>query len=233
MSITSTTGVGTGTSAADAAAASGSGNTNALGKDSFLKLLITQMQNPDPLSPMDNTTFLAQLAQFSSLEQMQNLNDKFDASMALSQSLNNSAAAGLIGRHVRASGDTVQLGASGSVDLGYFLPQEADSVTVTIYDANGNLVRTLPGQPASTGANSFQWDGNNSSGARAGAGAYTFKVAAVGQDGSAIQATSLVDGTVDGVTYKNGMAYLMVDGREVTMADLLEVGQSGSQTQGH
>ena len=120
MQVSSTTAA---TAAANTQGVQGS-SRQALGKDDFLKLLITQMRYQDPLSPMDNTQFLAQMAQFSSLEQMQNLNESFDQSMLLSQSLNNSSAAGFIGRHVRASGDGVTLGPSGSVELGYFLPVE-------------------------------------------------------------------------------------------------------------
>jgi flagellar basal-body rod modification protein FlgD len=196
-----------------------------LGKDDFLKLLITQMRYQDPLSPMDNSQFLAQMAQFSSLEQMTNLNASFDQSMLLTQSLNNSSAAGLIGRHVRASGDQVTLGSSGSVELGYFLPQDAESVTVTVSDSQGREVRTLVPTETAAGAHRFEWNGNDIDGSRVAAGSYTFKVSAKDADGAAITATSVVNGLVQGVTYKNGTAYLLVDDREVTLSQVLEVYQ--------
>src|SRR5690554_5797965 len=114
-------------------------------RDAFLQLLITQLRYQDPLSPMENEAFLAQLAQFSSLEQMQLLNANFASSMALAQSEANSSATGLIGRYVRASGDSVSLPPEGNVSLGYFLGSDA-TVELTIYDSRGVAVRhvTLP-----------------------------------------------------------------------------------------
>lgn len=194
-------------------------------KDSFLKLLITQMQHQDPLSPMDNTQLLAQMAQFSSLEQMQNLNASFETNLLLTQALNNSAAAGLIGRHVRASGDTVALGESGGVELGYFLPVEAEMVTITIYDSQGREVRTLVSDQTDTGAQRFTWNGNDLSGRRVAAGDYRFSVSAKNENGAEIPATSLVSGLVEGVTYRNGGAYLLVGGREISLSEVLEVYQ--------
>lgn len=201
------------------------GSRQALGKDDFLKLLITQMRYQDPLSPMDNTQFLAQMAQFSSLEQMQNLNESFDQSMLISQSLNNSSAAGFIGRHVRASGDGVTLGSTGGVELGYFLPQEAATVTVTVLDEQGREVRTLVSDGTTAGAHKLEWDGADLDGRRVAAGSYTFRVSAKNADGTDASATSVVTGLVQGITFKNGSAYLLVDGREVPLSEVLEVYQ--------
>jgi flagellar basal-body rod modification protein FlgD len=197
----------------------------AMGKDDFLKLLITQMRYQDPLSPMDNTQFLSQMAQFSSLEQMQNLNESFDQSLLISQSLNNSSAAGLIGRHVRASGENVTLGTAGSVELGYFLPADAATVAVTVLDDQGREVRTLVGDATTAGAHRLEWDGADLDGRRVAAGSYTFKVSAKDADGIDVHATSVVTGLVQGITFKNGSAYLLVDGREVSLSEVLEVYQ--------
>jgi flagellar basal-body rod modification protein FlgD len=196
-----------------------------LGKDDFLKLLITQMRYQDPLNPMDNSQFLAQMAQFTSLEQMQNLNTSFTQSMQLTQSLNNTASASFIGKHVRAAGDTVTLGSNGSVELGYFLPADAQSVTVTVLDSSGREVRTLVSDGLSTGAHNVTWNGADLDGQRLAAGKYTFKVSAKDADGAEIAGTSLVNGLVQGITYKSGVAYLLVDGREVPLSDVLEVTQ--------
>jgi flagellar basal-body rod modification protein FlgD len=223
MQISSTGSTDTSQTAASAASSTTASATNVLGKDSFLKLLITQMKNQDPLSPMDNTAFVAQLAQFSSLEQMQNLNSKIDSALQLGQSMNNANASGLIGREVRASGNSVSLTSGGSADLGYFLSAAADQVTVTVSDSQGNLVRTFAGASGTAGDNSVAWDGLTSSGNRAPAGSYTFKVIATDTSGAAVTATPLVNGVVSGVTYRSGVAYLMVNGREVPFSDLLEV----------
>lgn len=220
MEITSTT-----STASAAAGAASAASRETLDKDSFLKLLITQMQYQDPLSPMDNTEFLAQMAQFSSLEQMQNLNASFETNMLLTQALNNSAAAGLIGRHVRAAGDGIPVGETGSVELGYFLPAEAETVSITIYDSRGNPVRTLVSDQTGSGAQRITWNGTDLDGNRVPAGDYTFTVSAKNEDGAAIEATTLVSGLVEGVTYRNGGAYLLVEGREISLSEVLEVFQ--------
>jgi flagellar basal-body rod modification protein FlgD len=217
-----------GTTAATAATGTQSAQSSSrqtLGKDDFLKLLITQMRYQDPLSPMDNSQFLAQMAQFSSLEQMQNLNESFDQSMLISQSLNNSSAAGFIGRHVRAAGDGVTLGSTGSAELGYFLPAEAATVTVTVLDEQGREVRTLVAEGTTAGAHRLDWDGADLDGRRVAAGSYTFEVSAKDADGIDVSATSVVTGLVEGITFKNGSAYLLVDGREVSLSEVLEVYQ--------
>jgi flagellar basal-body rod modification protein FlgD len=221
MNISSTT------AATAATATTGVQGTSreALGKDDFLKLLITQLQNQDPLSPMDNSQFLAQMAQFSSLEQMQNLNASFDESMLISQSLSNSSAAGFIGRHVRAAGDGVTLGTTGSVELGYFLPSDAATVTLTVLDEQGREVRTLTADETTAGAHRLEWDGADLDGRRVAAGSYTFEVSAKDADGLDVSATSVVTGLVDGITFQNGSAYLLVDGREVPLSEVLEVYQ--------
>jgi flagellar basal-body rod modification protein FlgD len=221
MQISSTTAATTGTGTQGVQGSS----REALGKDDFLKLLITQMRYQDPLSPMDNSQFLSQMAQFSSLEQMQNLNESFDQSMLLSQSLNNSSAAGFIGRHVRASGDGVTLGTTGSAELGYFLPTDAATVTLTVLDDQDREVRTLVADGTTAGAHRLEWDGTDLDGRRVAAGSYTFKVSAKDADGVDVNATSVVTGLVQGITFKNGSAYLLVDGREVSLSEVLEVYQ--------
>jgi flagellar basal-body rod modification protein FlgD len=200
-----------------------------LGKESFLQLLVTQMRYQDPLSPMDNQAFLAQLAQFSSLEQMQNLNQKYDATVALTQSLSNSAATAMIGRQVRASGSSVELGESGPAGLGYFLAQEAETVTLTIADGEGRPVRTLVSSEGAAGAHRLSWDGNDAEGLRLPPGTYTIRVAAVDGSGAEVAASSLIEGVVDGVTFRNGSAFLMVGGREISLSQLLEVSMDGSR----
>ncbi|MCA9730159.1 MAG: hypothetical protein KC729_20915, partial [Candidatus Eisenbacteria bacterium] len=191
-------------------------------RDAFLQLLITQMRYQDPLSPMDNEAFLAQLAQFSSLEQMQQLNENFTNSMALAQSEANSSATGLIGRYVRASGDTVTLGAQGDVSLGYFLGADA-SVDVTIYDGQGAAVRHVTLPEGVSGSNEWMWDGRNDAGERLGAGAYTFTIDAYDANGESVNAASTVLGRVEGVTFQSGTAELLVGGKEIPLSSVFEV----------
>ena len=112
-----------------------------LGKDDFLKLLITQLKNQDPLNPTDGTAFASQLAQFSSLEQLSNLNDAIQQSMSnslyLTQSINNSLASNLVGKNVTVLSDSVTNTGQGETQLGYTLPQNAASASIEIQDEYG------------------------------------------------------------------------------------------------
>lgn len=198
------------------------GSGGSLGKDEFLTLLVTQLRYQDPLSPMENEAFVAQLAQFSSLEQMQALNAKIDASTLLTQSLNNSAAAGLIGRHVRANGDTVRYDGE-TTEVGYFLQAEAQEVTMTLYDGEGRAVRTLHSQEGEVGAHRLSWDGRDEAGLELPPGDYEVRVEAKDAARAAVPVLTVITGKVDGVTFQGGSALLLVNGREVPLSSLLEV----------
>ena len=194
-----------------------------MGKDEFLKLLTIQLKYQDPLEPMGNTEFLAQLAQFTSLEQLMNMNGNLQANFLMMQSLNNSSSASFIGKTLRASGNSVYLPAEEDTTLHYKLASTA-KVTVKIYDENGNLVRTIsPETWQNAGDNEIVWDGKDSTGNRKMSGTYTFEVEAVDADGNKIGVTTFIEGTVTGVRYVNGLAIFLLGEIEVNYANILEV----------
>jgi flagellar basal-body rod modification protein FlgD len=204
-------------------ASTSTSSENVLGKDDFLKLLVTQMQNQDPMSPMENTEFVAQLAQFSALEQMQNLNENFTEQSALIQSLNNNVAASLVGRTVSISGNQFPLAEEGEVTLGFELAGPAESVTVNIYDGSGEIVDTIGLDDLEAGLHRIEWDGLDSDGDRAAVGTYYSEVLATDADGGSVTAVPFFSGTVDSIAFENGVAYLNVDGMPVALAALWEV----------
>ena len=131
-------------------------------RDDFMKLLIAQLQNQDPLSPMDNQQFAVQLAQFNSLEQLIGLNEKFD-SLATQQGLAtqfNSAA--LIGKQVAGNGNKINLDGSGKANLHYVLGANAANVTVKVLNSDGAVVRQIAVGSQNGGAQNAIWDGKNS-----------------------------------------------------------------------
>ncbi len=201
---------------------------NTLGKDDFLSLLVTQMRNQDPLDPMKGTDFAAQLAQFSSLEQLTNMNTSLQQSLSanavLSSSINNALAASLIGKDVRATASSFHYSAAGSAQLGYSLTVPAASASVKIYDSNGTLVRTLTGG-VNTGDNTVVWDGTNDAGQAVGAGDYTFKVSAADSTGNDLSTSSFIFGKVSGVRFKSDGSVFVIDGVEVSLANILEIMQ--------
>jgi flagellar basal-body rod modification protein FlgD len=200
-----------------------------LGKDDFLKLLTVQLQHQDPLEPQDNTEMVAQLAQFSSLEQLENMNanlsSSLDLDLILTQVLNNTAAAGLIGKSVLANGDAVEVEAGESASVNFDLSANAESLTVTIYDESGTLIRTIEETGVEAGRQSVEWDGKDLSGNDVSGGTYTFKVTAADGEGNSIGVTPLVMGSVNVVKFVNGEAVLVIDGIEVAISEIVEIYQ--------
>ncbi len=205
----------------------GSTGKSVLGTDDFLKLLVTQLQNQDPLSPLSGSDFAAQLAQFSSVEQLSNisstLTQSVSANQLLSQSISNALAATFIGKQVRASGETFNLTGSGDVKLGYTLASAADTVTVNIKDKTGAVVRTLQVQGTDAGDNTFTWDGKDDHNQVLNPGTYTFDVSAKDAKGVTINASGFSFGTVSAVRYKANGTVFVVDGLEIPLSDILEI----------
>lgn len=206
------------------------GSPRILGKDDFLKLLTVQLQHQDPLEPQDNSEMVAQLAQFSSLEQLENMNrnlaSSLDLDLILTQVLNNTAAAGLIGKSVLAGGNSVMLEESGeAVPIRFDLAANAESLTVAIYDESGTLVRTIEQKGVEAGRQSVEWDGKNSSGKGVSGGTYTFRVTATDGEGNSIDVNPLVMGSVDVVKFVNGEAVLVIGGVEVAISQIIEIYQ--------
>ncbi len=176
-----------------------------LGEDQFLQLLVTQLSNQDPLNPLDGQEFAAQLAQFSTVEQLVNIKGTLEGNNAsidlLSQSTNAGIAAGLIGQTIEAEGNAVDWSGESDVPLAFDLGAAATSVTITIRDEAGNVVRTLDAGAMGKGDQTVDWDGTNADGATVEQGVYTFEVAATDADGNTVTATTLMRGAVDRVTF--------------------------------
>jgi flagellar basal-body rod modification protein FlgD len=167
----------------DAAGPSGSAVSapapNILGKDDFLTLLVAQLQHQDPLNPQDSTEFTAQLAQFSSLEQLGNVNDNLEYLKLATAAANNTEAVSLIGKQIIAAGNAIQREDGAAVACNFELAAEASAVAVNIYDPNGNFIRTFEGGALSAGAQALEWDGKDSQGHSVPDGVYSFEVLAV------------------------------------------------------
>jgi flagellar basal-body rod modification protein FlgD len=176
-----------------------------MGKDDFLQLLVTQLSNQDPLNPMDGQQFAAQLAQFSSVEQLINLNDSMSAQAEmtglLSQNMNNGVATGLIGKQIVASGNQVGLGESGTAPVGFELDSAANDITIAIKDASGIVVRTIQMGSTKAGTHEVPWDGRGDGGSRLPEGVYSFEVTGKDADGKAVTAAPIMKGTIDRVSF--------------------------------
>lgn len=198
---------------------------DALGRDAFLTMLVAQLQNQDPLNPTDGTEFSTQLAEFSQLEQLMNLNDSIES---LDQTLTQSSEddlLGYVGMQVTGNADTMHVD-EGSVSGGFYNLSQPAEVSVIITDANGATIKTLsPGQQEA-GSHIISWDGTDASGTAVADGTYYYTVMANSGAGFE-QISATVSGTVDGITYNNGNAYLVVQGIVLDPESLTSVTDPG------
>jgi flagellar basal-body rod modification protein FlgD len=175
-------------------------------QDRFLKLLVTQMKNQDPLNPMDNAQVTSQMAQLSTVSGIDKLNATVQAlsdSMAAAQSLQ---AASMIGHAALVPGKQIDL-LKGQSDAAVELAQPADKVTVTISDSKGSVVRTLQLGAQDAGVVGFKWDGTDNTGTAVADGSYTFSATAV-LGGKSSTPTTLSYGLVNSVSLTSSGAML-------------------------
>tara|TARA_B100000029_G_scaffold514851_1_gene619308 strand:+ start:2553 stop:3230 length:678 start_codon:yes stop_codon:yes gene_type:complete len=201
-----------------------------MAKDEFLKLLVTQLSHQDPMQPMESHQFASQLAQFSSLEQLQNLNGTMQegvmSDFMMAQSINSTLATTLIGKEATAVGNDFTIQTDELSNLSFNLDGPAQTVTVTIRDAAGNVVNTITETGLSGGEHSVEWDGKNSDGMTMPEGDYSFSVLAVNADNETVGVSPVISGQIEGVTFEDGNIVLMINGNKITMGDVIEISQS-------
>jgi flagellar basal-body rod modification protein FlgD len=201
--------------AASSTAKSESKRKDVVQKEEFLNILVTQLKNQDPLNPMENDRFAVDLAQFSQLEQLRNLNEKFDKSGGGDAS----SMAQYLGHDVAIKSSSVQLGDANadSIDVVLKAPGE---VNLDVLDANGEVVTTVPLGYQDAGRHTFDLNGKTPL-----SGQYSFKVMAASAGGAAVEAESYVLGQVTGfVPGPDGK--LLVGDREVNVGDVALVKKS-------
>lgn len=170
-----------------------------LGQDVFLKLMVTQLSNQNPLDPLDNTEFVAQLAQFSSVEGIDKLNTTMEAMSANFQSSQAIQASSLVGRSVIVETDSAYLANNGQISGSVQVPYQTDSMTMNIYNSSGALVRSAILGGAEQGDVNFTWDGTDDAGNAQSADNYRFEfIGAYGED--SLQLATQMNANVDSVT---------------------------------
>jgi flagellar basal-body rod modification protein FlgD len=191
-------------------------------QDRFMKLLITQMKNQDPLNPMDNAQVTSQMAQLSTVTGIEKLNASMASMQSSYQASQTMQATSLIGHGVLVPGSSATR-ADGKAVLGIDLPAAADKVTVTIRDGAGKAIHKIELGQQAAGTLPLAWDGKTDSGATAANGQYSFDVKA-SSAGSAIKAGTLAFGQVGSVsTGASGVKLNLTNGGSATMADVREI----------
>lgn len=199
-------------------------------QDKFMKLLVTQLQNQDPLNPMDNAAMTSQLAQLSTVTGINKVNSTLESLRSDIASTQSATAIGLIGKGILVEGKGVELSSSTDADgkttsssvFGVDLPSDAQSVTIEIKDSGGKTVRTMSMTNAEAGTYPITWDGSTDAKTTAAAGSYTFTVSA-SNAGSTVTATPLQLAAVASVSTGSGGVKLNTSLGHFSMSDVKEV----------
>jgi flagellar basal-body rod modification protein FlgD len=222
QSVTPTTTASTATSTSTASASGGS-----LGKEDFLKLLVAQMKNQDPMNPTDPDQMASQLAQFSSLEQLVNINDNLNAqsetNSAMATALNNSSAVSVLGKTVLALGDNVQVTGSGSDSITVGVDGAGGDATLTIYDAGGNEVGSRSVGAIGGGRQQIEL-GEAADGLAP--GSYTYELTVKDAAGEPVKVQTYQSVPIDGLRYGPNGPTLLSGGLEIPLADVVEIIQA-------
>lgn len=193
-------------------------------KDDFLKLLIAQLQNQDPLQPMDNQQFAVQLATFNSLEQLIGINDKLGTLQGAQGSANQYGAASLIGKEISSNGNIVSLQAGNPATIAYQLGANAAKVVVNVQNGSGTLVRQLSLGAQNAGDQTIVWDGKDAAGQAVPAGLYGFEINAFDANGKSIGTSGRIRGIVTGIRLDGSEPILEVGGVRVPLSQVTTVG---------
>jgi flagellar basal-body rod modification protein FlgD len=198
---------GSGSSTANSASSLGT-----LGGTDFITLMLAQLQNQDPTSPVDSNTFLTQLAQLSEVQGITSLNTSFGA---LSTSLTSNQAlqaSSLLGHQALVNSSTATTAAAGATVTGAVnVPQNTSQVTLSITDSSGALVSQINLGAQSAGMANFSWNGTTGNGSQAPAGTYTLTAQYAGATSGGTAATTLVNGTVESVSMGAGSTGLTLN----------------------
>jgi flagellar basal-body rod modification protein FlgD len=225
MSVTGVTST-TSTPASPAAGATTATVANpkgTMGQTQFLNLLMAQLKNQDPLSPMDNTAFTGEMAQFSSLEQLTNINTNLSGLSQVTSSVNSSQAIGMIGKTIEAAGNTITMSSGVATPIAFNLPSATSVTDISITNSSGNVVATLKPGALSTGDQTIKWDGKDSNGTVLPDGAYTYSVNATAGN-QAVLATTYTTGMVSSVSVQGGNISLNVGNSTVPLSSVIKVG---------
>jgi flagellar basal-body rod modification protein FlgD len=189
-----------------------------VGKDQFLSMLVVQLQNQDPMNPMDSQEFAAQLAQFSSLEQLAQLNDVMEQSLQLSQ-INaligqTQFSASLMGKTVVAAGNQVHVPTTGGASIHVDVGGNGGRATLTLLDSSGHEVAVRDLGTVAAGAQNLALPGDLP------AGDYTYRLEVKGADDATVSVTTYTTGVVDSVIFRDGAIYLRLGTLEVALDDV-------------
>jgi flagellar basal-body rod modification protein FlgD len=213
---------GTSSTSSSSASSSSSLPSNTISSQDFLSLLVSELQNQDPLNATSVTDFINQMTSYANFSQQQSINTNLNALAGAFSSLVTLNSVNYIGHNVEAKTDTAAL-TNGSATYGYSLSGAATNVSIAIKDSSGNTVWTGTGT-GNAGSNTFTWDGKDSSGNQlTDGGKYTIAVTATDAVGNSVFNYSTITGAVTGIDTSTGTPSLTVDGVSVSASNIIGV----------
>lgn len=212
----------TSTTTTTASTASSSSVTSAITSQQFLNLLVTELQNQNPLDPTNSTDFINQLTSYANFDQQQTLNSNMSTLVSSLNSLLTLNSSNYIGQTVTAKTDTGTL-KDGQISFGYSLESAASDVTLSVKDSSGNTVWTGSGTTTS-GTNSFTWDGTATDGTQlTDGGQYTLNVSATDSTGQSVYGYTTVTGKVTSIDNSSGTPMLNIGSTSVSTSNVIGV----------
>ena len=200
---------------------------NELGKDDFLKLFVTQLQNQDPMNPDDGTEMAAKLAQFNGLEQMMNVNKGIEKLIAAQGTSRNMEMMNYIGKEVTVDGGRVRLQGGVATATEFTTEVPLAATTLEIRDGNGILVNQVDLGPMDSGTHPLKWDGKTHDGRQLSEGVFTYNLSARNVDGDNIPLPLTSKVKINGVDIKSTDGALYSDFGRVTFDQIRSVGKAG------
>jgi flagellar basal-body rod modification protein FlgD len=224
MAVTTTTPTAATTSATAATSSVVNQSTIAGNFDTFLKLLTTQLQNQNPLDPLDTNQFTQQLVQFAQVEQQINMNSSLGTLISLQQASQATQAVSLLGTNVTVGGGTAAL-SNGQAKWSFTSPSSG-TATVTIKDSTGQTVYSGT-TPVQSGAQTYTWNGVGTNGAVMANGNYTISITAKDSSGQAIAVSTDATGTVDNIDVTQTPPVLTIGGQQYPLTQIKQVNRTG------
>ena len=210
------------TSTSNDTSSTGTATSKTLGKDAFLKLLVSELQNQDPTQAQDPNAMISQMAQFSALEQSTNTNALLTSMQTQVSALFQGQSAALIGTNVQVTSDSLNL-ASGKASIGISLPNAASKVSIAILNAAGQTVSTLTPGAMGAGNQVVDWDGKDSNGNQLPDGSYSVSITATDAAGKTVDASPTANATVTAVSFSNGVITVTAGGKQYPLSSINKI----------
>ncbi len=196
--------------------------TDKLGRDAFMKLFLAQMNHQDPLNPMDTSQFSSQLAQFSTLEQLYNVNDNLQSIEGIQKGDSKYQVIDMIGKEVQAESNTLVLNNGNAAKGAFNLEAPADCMVHVLND-KGNSIRDIYLGVLDSGSHDFEWDGFEKNGTLHKSGQYTYDVSAMSNDGQTVSVDKYIKGSVTGVNLNGDDPVIYINDTPLSMSQIVNV----------